>query len=107
MEFSVDSSAQNTISRIAASTDGRLVWGFFILFSRFEYALERGGFLKTTRLVAEADWERFGRTSQDAFARVDTESVAAAIQPSPQAFGCNGGFDPRPQPCIGGLTHDH
>ena len=33
---------------------------FFLMFSRFEYALKRSGYLKGSKEYVEADWEKFG-----------------------------------------------
>jgi hypothetical protein len=71
--------AQAAITRIAAATDRRLAWEFFVLFSRFEYALKRSGFLKT-RPAAEADWDRFALVVHNAFSRLEHGAVRQAVQ---------------------------
>lgn len=40
---------------------------FAELFSRYEHALKRGGFLRKDTAIAQADWRAFGRTLGDEF----------------------------------------
>jgi hypothetical protein len=46
-------------------SDQQLAVDFFIVFSRFEYALKRGGYLRNGK--AEPDWQRFSERNADAF----------------------------------------
>lgn len=56
------------IERIASSSDRELAWKFFILFSRFEYALKRNShYLIKNKVVAEPNWDKFGSEQKDAF----------------------------------------
>jgi hypothetical protein len=50
------------------SADPKLVFRFFFVFSRFEYALKRAGFFKRDRKPAEADWKTFGKHLDDLLA---------------------------------------
>ena len=73
-------SAQTAVSQIADAADRRLAWEFFVLFSRFEYALKRSGFLKLDKPAAEANWDGFAIEVQDSFARVQDSNVVIALQ---------------------------
>jgi hypothetical protein len=49
----------NFVERIAGD-DGRIVFEFYAVFSRFEYALKRSGFVKGDKYKnAVVDWDRF------------------------------------------------
>lgn len=72
-------SAQHAILQIANAADRRLAWEFFVLFSRFEYALKRSGFLRPNVPEAQADWGRFARENQPAFSERNSASVAEAV----------------------------
>lgn len=72
--------AQSVVSRIADSEDRRLAWEFFVLFSRFEYALKRSGFLKTNKPIAEADWERFSREMDSSFCSLNSTALSEAVE---------------------------
>lgn len=69
-------SAQQAILQIAEAADRRLAWEFFVLFSRFEYALKRSGFLRPNVPEAQADWGRFARENQTPFSESNSVSVA-------------------------------
>lgn len=69
---------QDAILRIAKAADRRLAWEFFVLFSRFEYALKRSGFLRPNVSEAQADWGRFARENQAAFLERSSVSLASA-----------------------------
>lgn len=70
--------AQSVIEKIARASDRRLAWEFFVLFSRFEYALKRAGFLKNLP-DAQADWGRFAREVDTTFWKLTAPAVAAAV----------------------------
>lgn len=72
-------SAQHAILKIANAADRRLAWEFFVLFSRFEYALKRSGFLRPNVPEAQADWGRFARENQTAFSERNSALVAEAV----------------------------
>lgn len=71
--------AQNAILSIAAATDRRLAWEFFVLFSRFEYALKRSGFLRHVS-DAQADWGAFARKVQAEFSSLHSPSLHNALE---------------------------
>jgi hypothetical protein len=50
------------MDRTEAVIDRDLVFEFFLLFSRFEYALKRAGFVKGDDSKAQAHWPRFARS---------------------------------------------
>ena len=63
----MDVAIPNTIRRIVDSDDRRLAWAFFVLFSRFEYALKRSDYLKPGTSHARPDWDRFASNCNEAF----------------------------------------
>jgi hypothetical protein len=59
--------------------DRKLVFKFFTLFSLFEYALKRGGFLTTGRSgEAQPDWESFANAIDVQFTALRRPSLASA-----------------------------
>lgn len=52
---------------------------FFLMFSRFEYALKRAGYLKKGTRV-EADWKKFGEEIEGKFAAQKCKELGEAIQ---------------------------
>lgn len=73
-------SIPEAIRRIADSKDRRLAWYFFILFSRFEYALKRDPrYLKEGTGDAQPDWERFASDHNTAFFDASNPELAAAV----------------------------
>jgi len=54
-------------------TDKEIVFEFFSLFSRFEYALKRGGFLRKGKR-AKPDWEAYADTLRGLFSKVNDEA---------------------------------
>jgi hypothetical protein len=68
------------VTQIAAAADRRLAWEFFVLFSRFEYALKRSGFLKLDKQVAEANWDGFAMEVQDSFAQLQEPRFLSAVK---------------------------
>ena len=60
--------------------DRELVYKFFTVFSLFEYALKRAGFLVPgQRNEAKPDWERFAREIEDSFDPNSTEELSSAV----------------------------
>ena len=47
--------------------DAELIFEFFMVFSRFEFALKYTGFRKVINGRVEPDWKKFGISIQDAF----------------------------------------
>src|SRR5687768_9521888 len=43
----------------AADGDVDVIFDFFVVFSRFEFALKRSGYFKGTEHKAEPDWDKF------------------------------------------------
>jgi hypothetical protein len=68
-----------SIRQIADSTDRKLAWQFFVFFSRFEYALKRGPYLKQGTGDAQPNWDKFASDHNDAFELVADQSLAKAI----------------------------
>jgi hypothetical protein len=58
-------------------TDKEIVFEFFSLFSRFEYALKRGGFLRKGKR-AKPDWEAYADTLRESFSKVNDEGFKRA-----------------------------
>jgi hypothetical protein len=56
---------------LALVEDKDLVFRFFAFFSRFEYALKRGEFLKKQE-EAEADWDAYANQLRGQFATVES-----------------------------------
>jgi len=52
--------------------DTQVVFEFFVVFSRFEYALKRTGYLKTPDGLAEASWDKFADELEGQFATLST-----------------------------------
>ena len=61
MEDSGQPLVPEAILRIADSADRRLAWQFFLMFSRFEYALKREGYVRVDRKDAQAAWRSFAK----------------------------------------------
>lgn len=61
MEDSGQPPVPEAILRIADSVDKTLAWQFFLMFSRFEYALKREGYLRADRKDAQAALRSFAR----------------------------------------------
>jgi hypothetical protein len=50
-----------------APEDARLIFEFFMVFSRFEFALKRSGYFRGDSNRAEPDWDKFCNTFSDGF----------------------------------------
>ena len=57
-----------------------LVTGFSILFSRFEYALKRRGYVRNNRGYVEVDWTRFAVDNAKKFGLLQHDDVKAAVE---------------------------
>ena len=72
---------------LALVEDEKLVFKFFAIFSRFEYALKRTGFLRDQER-AEADWDRYSTCLRGRFAVLGsltfTDACAYLEQESPR-----------------------
>jgi len=63
-----------------AHLDRNLITEFFFVFSRFEYALKRAGYVRANRAgYAEPDWVKFGQDIQPHYNRHETTSLEEAI----------------------------
>ena len=61
--------------------DKDLAVSFFLMFSRFEYALKRAGYLKPNAHYASADWGRFAREHESQFQRLaKPDELLEAVQ---------------------------
>ena len=60
----------------------KLVYRFFVCFSRFECALKRSDFLKATgkNNRAEPDWEKYASSLDGCFDNVDDKNFRAAVK---------------------------
>lgn len=67
------------IRQIADSTDRKLAWQFFVFFSRFEYALKRGPYLKQGIEEAQPNWDKFASDHSEAFELVADNRLANAV----------------------------
>lgn len=47
--------------------DAEVIFDFFVVFSRFEFALKHAGYLKGNRDKAEPDWDKYCTSVQDKF----------------------------------------
>jgi hypothetical protein len=65
------------VSTIADDPD--LVFRYFAVFSRFEYALKRSGFLTATNGAAQAHWDRYADSLKGRFASVRDPQFQQAI----------------------------
>jgi hypothetical protein len=54
-------SLPEAVLKIINDPNRDLAWKFFVFFSRFEYALKRGGFLTADNSTATPNWDAFGR----------------------------------------------
>lgn len=59
--------------------DPWLVYDFFAAFSRFEYALKRGGFLGGNDKAASADWDGFAKSIKGRFGRPPPAALGDAL----------------------------
>jgi hypothetical protein len=57
--------------------DPELVADFFIVFSRFEYALKQAGYYKHDDARAEANWEEFAKKNHDRFRPKESKLLEA------------------------------
>ena len=64
-----------SIRQIADSTDRKLAWQFFVFFSRFEYALKRGPYLRTGTGDAQPNWDKFASDHNGAFEQIADQSL--------------------------------
>ncbi len=62
-----------------AHLDSNLITEFFFVFSRFEYALKRAGYVKPKRRNAEPDWDAFGDSIEQRYSREDNPELAKAV----------------------------
>lgn len=70
----------DVILKIAADTDRKLAWAFFILFARCEFALKKSKtYLNGDEKEASANWDVFGNTNNDKFIRLEDPGLAQAI----------------------------
>jgi hypothetical protein len=60
--------------------NAELVGGFFMYFSRFEYALKAAGFAKGTEKRAEPDWDSFADSLEGKLAAVRDEEFQDAVR---------------------------
>jgi hypothetical protein len=58
---------------------GRLVFEFFVVFSRLEYALKRAGYLKKSRF-ADPDWDSFAMSLCGSFRGADDHAFQIACR---------------------------
>src|SRR5262245_21855312 len=59
--------------------DPKLVWRFFLAFSRFEYALKCSGYIRCSRNGSvAADWQSFASDHRQEFAGNQNDKVQAA-----------------------------
>jgi hypothetical protein len=78
--------------------DSELVLRFFLEFSRFEYCLKRGGFLKKGREEAVPDWEAFAKSLQGKLTDSPSDDfrqgyfVLTARPPKKQIVSLSGGL---------------
>jgi hypothetical protein len=63
-------------------TDRDLVFAFFAIFSRFEYALKRTAFVKQKE-KAEPDWDRFTRSIYSRMIALNSPRYLAGCIPVP------------------------
>lgn len=56
-----------------------LVFNFFIVFSRFEYALKRAGYLKFDKNGVHPDWEKFASELKPRFKSFVTQELEPSI----------------------------
>ena len=69
----------NQASEALRIDDPKLVWRFFLAFSRFEYALKCSGYLRQDRNGAVfADWQRFALTHRQTFVADQNDEVRIA-----------------------------
>jgi len=62
-----------------AHLDRNLITEFFFVFSRFEYALKRAGFLKPNRRSAEPDWDTFGDALEQKYNSDETPQLSSSV----------------------------
>src|SRR5688572_1012862 len=71
---------RNTLGSILELVADRdLVFAFFAVYSRFEYALKRARFLKPKR-KAEPDWDKFANSIRGMLFTVDDAQFQAALR---------------------------
>ncbi len=69
----------NLAKHLIGDIDNNAGWlCFFLIFSRFEYALKRSGYVKDGGYL-QADWEKFGDDIIDAFESQKCEQLLEAI----------------------------
>lgn len=92
-------------------TDRELVFTFFAVYSRFEFALKRTGFFKA-KDKAEPDWDKYGNSIRGKLLRVDGAEFQRAVQymleepPKTQVIGPSGGLEWQPTTQGQGETDD-
>ena len=52
---------------------------FFLMFSRFEYALKRSKYAKMNNNNLEIEWDRFGKEVKETFATYNSDELSKAI----------------------------
>jgi len=87
-----------SIRKIGDSTDRKLAWYFFVFFSRFEYALKRGGYLAEGSGKAEPNWDRFASKNSEKFQAIENARLKQAIDyfkssPPRRQVRCDGHLD--------------
>jgi hypothetical protein len=60
--------------------DSRLIFEFFMVFSRIEFALKRSGYFRGDSNRAEPDWEKFSNTYQGKFDRLISPEFQQACE---------------------------
>lgn len=66
------------LPRSVLELDREIVFGFFVAFSRFEYALKRRGFVGGDEKRVDADWDQFANSIRDKFPTLHGEGFVAA-----------------------------
>jgi hypothetical protein len=66
------------IRKVANDDDRKLSIEFFILFSRFEYALKRSGFVKGNKKRVDSDWDKFGKRYNRLFLKNNKDDLYIA-----------------------------
>ena len=80
MPTTLSAQVPNAIQRIANAPDRRLAWEFFVLFSRFEYALKRDTrYLMAGTGDAQPNWDRFASDNNDRFTPESSTALREAL----------------------------
>lgn len=60
--------------------DADLIFKFFIVFSRFEYALKKSGYVRYRTNYLKPDWEKFSRSTQSKVNQFSSHILQEAFQ---------------------------